>query len=71
MDGNAAAKEIRELVEKGEVEHIPILGVTANVRENQQSEMITSGMNDVITKPYKIDDLVQKINELLGPPAKS
>lgn len=65
MDGNAAAKKIRELESSGEVEHVPILGVTANVRDDQQRDMLANGMNDVITKPYRIDELVTKINKLL------
>lgn len=44
LDGNAATKAIRALVEKGELEPIPILGVTANVRGAQQDEMLAAGM---------------------------
>lgn len=39
MDGNTATKTIRELERQGQIEHIPILGVTANVRSEQQAEM--------------------------------
>jgi CheY-like chemotaxis protein len=39
MDGNSATKMIREFEKQGRVEHIPILGVTANVRLEQQAEM--------------------------------
>ncbi|KAK5123204.1 hypothetical protein LTR85_003403 [Meristemomyces frigidus] len=66
MDGNTATMEIRRLEEKGEVKHVPILGVTANVRGEQQDKMVQSGMDDVISKPYKIDDMVKKINKVLG-----
>jgi CheY-like chemotaxis protein len=65
LDGNAATKEIRELEAKGEVEYVPILGVTANVRDAQLDEMRASGMDDVISKPYKIDDLVAKISSAI------
>ena len=44
MDGNTATKEIRKLEAKGEIERVPILGVTANVRGAQQDEMVSSGM---------------------------
>ncbi|KAK5675172.1 hypothetical protein LTS10_012246 [Elasticomyces elasticus] len=64
LDGNAATRQICELVDKGEVDRIPILGVTANVRSAQQDEMVRAGMDDVISKPYKIDDLVAKIDEI-------
>ena len=85
MDGNAATHKIRDLQREGEVERIPILGVTANVRGAQQDGMLQSGMvsntetialasaagrtdlwqDDVIEKPYKIEDLVRKINKVL------
>jgi CheY-like chemotaxis protein len=39
MDGNSATKMIREFEKQGRIEHIPILGVTANVRLEQQAEM--------------------------------
>lgn len=40
MDGQTAAREMRKLEEEGKVERIPICGVTANVRSEQQDEMI-------------------------------
>jgi CheY-like chemotaxis protein len=39
MDGNTATKMIRGFEKQGRIEHIPILGVTANVRLDQQTEM--------------------------------
>lgn len=39
MDGNTATKTIRALEKQGKIERIPILGVTANVRDEQQAEM--------------------------------
>lgn len=39
MNGNAATRTIRELERQGKIEHVPILGVTANVRSEQQAEM--------------------------------
>lgn len=65
MDGNAATMGIRKMERHGEVEHLPILGVTANVRDDQQDEMRESGMDDVISKPYKITELVTKMEALL------
>lgn len=61
MDGNAASKAIRQLEKHGDLERIPILGVTANVRGAQQDEMVESGMDDVMSKPYKIEDLVSRL----------
>ncbi|KAF2159624.1 hypothetical protein M409DRAFT_29943 [Zasmidium cellare ATCC 36951] len=63
MDGNEAARAIRKFEKDSNLERIPILGVTANVRGAQQDEMMESGMDDVMSKPYKIEDLVAKISE--------
>lgn len=64
MNGNEAARAIRQFEKDQSFERIPILGVTANVRGAQQDEMMESGMNDVMSKPYKIEDLVSRLWEL-------
>ncbi|KAJ5778482.1 hypothetical protein N7520_001728 [Penicillium odoratum] len=64
MDGNSATKRIREL-ENGSNAHIPILGVTANVRMAQQAEMLDAGMDDIIHKPYRTEEIVGKICQLV------
>ena len=64
-DGNTAATEIRTLQEEGKAGYSPILGVSANVREAQTQSMIDAGMDAVISKPFKIQDLVNKIKSLL------
>ncbi|OQD85075.1 hypothetical protein PENANT_c011G03757 [Penicillium antarcticum] len=64
MDGNAATKRIREL-EKDSDRHVPILGVTANVRAAQKSEMFEAGMDDIIHKPFRTDEILAKINQFV------
>jgi CheY-like chemotaxis protein len=65
MDGNSATKLIRQL-EKGSDAHIPILGVTANVRPVQQSEMLEAGVDDIIHKPFRTEELVAKISQFVA-----
>lgn len=67
MNGNSATREIRQLERDGVVEHLPIIGLTGNVREEQTQEMRDAGMDDVISKPYKMEDLVSKIGKYTGP----
>ena len=70
-DGNTAAKEIRQLEEEAlqntqeEGRRTAILGVSANVREAQRVSMKDAGMDDIISKPFKVDDLVQTIKDLI------
>lgn len=63
-DGNTAAREIKALQAKGEVGRTPILGVSANVRDEQTKLMIEAGMDEVISKPFKVKELVKKIDGL-------
>lgn len=58
LDGNAATREIREIEQRGDGQRAPIIGVTANVRDEHQEEMLASGMNDVVFKPYEIEEMV-------------
>ncbi|KAL5382727.1 hypothetical protein DPSP01_006286 [Paraphaeosphaeria sporulosa] len=64
-DGNAATVEIRDLQDAGQAGYSPILGVSANVREAQTKSMLDAGMDAVISKPFKVEDLVVKIRSLL------
>ncbi|CAJ2509786.1 Uu.00g056860.m01.CDS01 [Anthostomella pinea] len=69
LDGNGASRAIRELEENNKAPRIKILGVTANVRKEQQEVMREAGMDDIISKPYKIDEIVGKIRGMIQKPA--
>ncbi|KAJ5652594.1 hypothetical protein N7507_010020 [Penicillium longicatenatum] len=64
MDGTSATIEIRKL-DRDSTANIPIIGVTANVRATQQIAMLDAGMDNIIHKPYRTNDLFEKINQLL------
>lgn len=64
-DGNTATEEIRELQQEGKAGYSHILGVSANVRDVQMKGMRDAGMDDVISKPFKVEDLVKKINSMI------
>ncbi|KAJ5080873.1 hypothetical protein N7456_013583 [Penicillium angulare] len=61
MNGCTASRAIRDS-EKDSSSHVPILGVTANARAEQDAELLNASMDDVIHKPYGIGELIQKIN---------
>lgn len=61
MDGKTASKAIREFEGEHDLPPVNIIGVTANVREEQQKDMTDSGMNDVIAKPFKMEELLVKM----------
>jgi CheY-like chemotaxis protein len=67
MDGLTCTRRIRELEREGKIRvHVPIIAVTANARQEQIQTAIDAGMDDVVSKPFRIPDLVPKIEELMG-----
>ncbi|KAL1852359.1 hypothetical protein Daus18300_012254 [Diaporthe australafricana] len=70
MDGTTCARTIRELERQGVLTtRIPIIAVTAYVRPEQIGEAKASGMDDVVSKPFRARELTPKITELLLSPA--
>ncbi|TKA79553.1 hypothetical protein B0A55_02743 [Friedmanniomyces simplex] len=66
MDGLTCTRKIRELEAEGKLTgHVPIIGVTANARAEQIQTALLAGMDDVVSKPFRIPELVPKIEELL------
>ncbi|KAF2430030.1 hypothetical protein EJ08DRAFT_697823 [Tothia fuscella] len=60
MDGITATRELRKLEAQGMItRHIPIIAVTANVREEQVDAALDAGADDVMQKPFKSADLVE------------
>ncbi|KAE8349186.1 hypothetical protein BDV28DRAFT_160703 [Aspergillus coremiiformis] len=64
MDGNSATRAVRDLEKRG-MAHVPVLGVTANVQVEQRAAMMEAGMDAIIHKPYKMQELCDKICQLL------
>ncbi|KAH9215859.1 hypothetical protein DL95DRAFT_336059 [Leptodontidium sp. 2 PMI_412] len=66
MDGLACTRRIRDLENEGKIDgHVPIIAVTANTRMEQLEMAITSGMDDIVAKPFQIPELMQKMDRLL------
>ncbi|GAA5868815.1 hypothetical protein JCM3774_003906 [Rhodotorula dairenensis] len=64
MDGLAATRAIRAAEKSGErTGHQRIVGLTGNARNAQKQTAMKAGMDTVITKPYKVADLVDKIRD--------
>jgi signal transduction histidine kinase/ligand-binding sensor domain-containing protein len=60
-DGFEATQEIRQLDKK-----IPIIALTAAALEEEKEKVFISGMNEFVTKPFKLDDIYRKIASLTG-----
>ncbi len=64
MDGITATKKIREL-ELDKDYYTPIIAITANALTGDKEKCITAGMDEYISKPFQIEDLLEKIEHLL------
>ncbi|KAH4000151.1 hypothetical protein HBI81_052540 [Parastagonospora nodorum] len=67
MDGLTCVRRIRELQKQGVVRgHIPVIAVTANVRSEQVEVALRAGMDDVISKPFRIPELCACVTKTLN-----
>jgi PAS domain S-box-containing protein len=67
MDGLTCCRRIREMEESGELTgHVPVIAVTANVRSEQIAIAKESGMDDIVSKPFRIPDLLKTIDGVLA-----
>lgn len=66
MDGLTCCRRIREMEQRGTLTaQVPIIAVTANVRDEQIAVAKEAGMDDVMSKPFRVPELLQKIQQLL------
>ncbi|KAF2729271.1 hypothetical protein EJ04DRAFT_537938 [Polyplosphaeria fusca] len=67
MNGLIAATRIREF-ERDQMltMHIPIIGVTANVREQQIKTAMDAGMDDVVGKPFRVQELLIRMKDVVA-----
>jgi len=66
LDGLATIRKVREWQKQGYLNaHLPVIAVTANARGEQKDELVQSGCDGVVTKPFRIPDLVVQMETLL------
>ncbi|KAF2149690.1 hypothetical protein K461DRAFT_282077 [Myriangium duriaei CBS 260.36] len=65
MDGITCISRIRDLEKSGTItHHIPVIAITANARQQQVDLALAAGMDEVITKPFLIGNLVARMEVL-------
>jgi CheY-like chemotaxis protein len=66
MDGITCVREIRARQKVKEFNgHVPVIAVTANARSEQITVMMQAGMDSVVTKPFRIPELVPQMRKLV------
>jgi len=61
LDGVAATREIRAREQSEGTAPTPIVALTANVMDHQRKEYIAAGMDGVVGKPIRKDELVEVV----------
>ncbi len=64
MDGLEATKHIRSIeAQRGGVEHMPIIAVTARAMFGEKEKILEAQLDDYVAKPYVLEDIVAAINK--------
>jgi len=69
LTGQEATQQIRMLEEQASTHAIArtkILALTANAFAEQREEMLTAGCDDFISKPFKVQEILEKMAEYLN-----
>jgi CheY-like chemotaxis protein/signal transduction histidine kinase len=64
MDGIVTTKKIRE-IETSTSSHTPIIALTANALSGDKEICLAAGMNDYISKPFQVETLLEKMQNML------
>jgi CheY-like chemotaxis protein len=62
LDGFEATKRILDLVQKEVIPYVPIIAATANASQNDYENCFKAGMIEYISKPFKRQELFNKLN---------
>ncbi|KAF1950596.1 hypothetical protein CC80DRAFT_482446 [Byssothecium circinans] len=66
MNGLTATRKIREAEKEGRlIGRVPVIGVTANVRQEQIQEAMDAGMDDVVSKPFRVAELMGRMRGIV------
>ncbi|TIA46415.1 hypothetical protein D6C79_05204 [Aureobasidium pullulans] len=67
MDGLTCIRKIRTMEDEGFFKRrLPVIAVTANARDEQIEAALEAGVNDVVTKPFRIPELLVRMSALVS-----
>jgi CheY-like chemotaxis protein len=66
MDGLTATRQIRASKDYRLNHTVPVIALTAHAMKKNHKPFLSSGMNDVVTKPYSIAVLQQMLHRHLS-----
>ena len=66
MDGLEATREIINYEKDEEIEHIPIVALTANALKGDREAFLKEGLDEYVSKPIETTELVYVLNKFLS-----
>jgi len=66
LDGVEATQEILEYEEDNNVEHTPIIALTANALKGDRERFMDAGMDEYTTKPLVRSEIISLLNHFIG-----
>lgn len=70
MDGFAATEKIREIEKNKSRKRVPIIAITANAMKGDREKCIGKGMDDFLSKPFRMSELLDIIGVWTKPNRK-
>jgi CheY-like chemotaxis protein len=67
MDGIKATEAIRRWEQETGHGHMPIIALTAGAFDEDRQHCIDAGMDDFLTKPVKLNELIAMLGKWLAP----
>jgi CheY-like chemotaxis protein len=61
MDGFEATKRIRKGEAGDRYVDVPIIALTANAMKGDKERCVDAGMDDYLSKPFEVEDLLKKV----------
>ncbi len=66
LDGYTATRQIRALEAENDLGHTPIIALTATAFIEKRQVMLSAGCDDVLSKPFRLEDMLHKLHQFLG-----
>ncbi len=66
LGGMGATKEILNIEKELNIEHTPIISLTANALKGDRERFLKAGMDDYLSKPILPDILLQMLDKYLS-----
>jgi len=71
MDGVEATHAILKYEANNKLSHIPIVALTANALKGDRERFLSEGLDEYVSKPIELSELLYVINKFLGNTAKT